>query len=113
MTEPIEQTGPYVPGNTTPDAALPASGAAQEERLMLKELAPALSRLPARHREVLVMVALRGMTYHEVAAATGWPTGTAKSRVSRARADLRARLLGEGEIADHAFPAARGPRRRP
>jgi RNA polymerase sigma-70 factor (ECF subfamily) len=41
------------------------------------------------------MVTLQGMTYEEVAKATGCDVGTAKTRVFRARNQLRAWLLGD------------------
>ena len=81
-----------------PAAAL-AVGGAQEGSLALKELSRALGRLPADQREALVMVVLQGMSYEEVAAATGCAVGTCKSRVFRARRQLQAWLLGEAEPA--------------
>jgi RNA polymerase sigma-70 factor (ECF subfamily) len=69
-------------------------GAAHEERLVLGELRRALVRLPAPQREALVLVALEGMDYAAVAAATRSSVGTAKSRVFRARQRLQAELRG-------------------
>jgi RNA polymerase sigma-70 factor, ECF subfamily len=68
--------------------------AAHEERLVLGELRRALVRLPADQREALMMVALQGMGYDAVAAATQPAIGTAKSRVYRARQRLHAELRG-------------------
>jgi RNA polymerase sigma-70 factor, ECF subfamily len=70
------------------------AAAAHEERLVLGELRRALARLPAAQREALVMVALDGMDYDAVAAATRTAVGTAKSRVYRARQHLQAELRG-------------------
>ena len=81
-----------------PRAALAVGTAAHEDRLVLRELAGALGRLPAGHREALFMTALRGMTYEDVAEANGCSVGTVKSRVERTRAQLRAWLVG-GEAA--------------
>ncbi|HYZ30759.1 MAG TPA: sigma-70 family RNA polymerase sigma factor [Crenalkalicoccus sp.] len=72
-----------------------AVGAAHEDRLALKELSRALGRLPADQREALFMVVLQGLSYEEVAAASGCAVGTAKSRVFRARRQLQAWLMGE------------------
>lgn len=47
-----------------------------------------LERLPAREREVLVLVALADLSYEETAAALGLPVGTVRSRLSRARSRL-------------------------
>jgi len=53
----------------------------------------ALRRLSGEHREVLVMKDFDGMTYGEIAGALGVPIGTVRSRLYRARLDLRY-LLG-------------------
>jgi RNA polymerase sigma-70 factor (ECF subfamily) len=62
---------------------------------VLKELGRAVTKLPADQREALFMVVLQGMSYEDVAAATGCAVGTAKSRVFRARRQLQAWLMGE------------------
>ena len=72
-----------------------ASDAPHEDRLALKELGQAMTRLPADQREALVMVVVHGMSYEALAAATGCAVGTAKSRVFRARRQLESWLLGE------------------
>lgn len=65
-----------------------------EHLLALKELAGALKRLPVEQREALIMVALQGMSYDELAGITDCAVGTAKSRVFRARRQLEAMLEG-------------------
>ncbi len=72
-----------------------AVGPAHEDRMVLKELGRALNRLPTDQREALFMVVLQGLSYEEVAAATGCAVGTAKSRVFRARRQLQTWLMGE------------------
>jgi len=72
-----------------------ATEAAHEDRLALKELGRAMTRLPADQREALLMVVVHGMSYEALAEATGCAVGTAKSRVFRARRQLEAWLLGE------------------
>ena len=72
-----------------------ATEAAHEDRLALKELGRAMTRLPADRREALLMVVVHGMSYEALAEATGCAVGTAKSRVFRARRQLEAWLLGE------------------
>ncbi|MDO9501982.1 sigma-70 family RNA polymerase sigma factor [Falsiroseomonas sp.] len=72
-----------------------AVSATHEDRLVLKELGHAVNRLPADQREALFMVVLQGMSYEEVAEATGCAVGTAKSRVFRARRQLQVWLAGE------------------
>lgn len=56
----------------------------------LHEIHVQLRRLPAREREVLVLVALSDLSYEETAAVLRLPVGTVRSRLSRARARLRA-----------------------
>jgi RNA polymerase sigma factor (sigma-70 family) len=59
-------------------------------------LAAGLAALPAAQRDALLLVAWGGLTYEQVAAATGAPLGTVQSRVSRARRRLRAALTEPG-----------------
>jgi RNA polymerase sigma-70 factor (ECF subfamily) len=79
-----------------PEAAFAATGA-QEDRLVLKELARALAQLAPEQREALIMAVVLGLSYEEIAAAMRCSEGTAKSRVFRARRQLKAMLLGEAE----------------
>lgn len=51
-----------------------------------------LGRLHPDHRLVVILSDVQGLPYGEVAAVTGVPIGTVKSRISRARAHLRAIL---------------------
>jgi RNA polymerase sigma-70 factor, ECF subfamily len=53
----------------------------------------ALAGLAKDSRAVLMMIDVNGMGYEEAARALDWPLGTVRSRVSRARAALRTRLL--------------------
>ena len=76
-------------------AAAFATEAPHEDRLALKDLSKAMTRLPADQREALVMVVVQGMSYEALAEATGCAVGTAKSRVFRARRQLEAWLMGE------------------
>jgi RNA polymerase sigma-70 factor, ECF subfamily len=98
---------------TTDIEDLPSSafavGAAHEDRMVLKELSRALGRLPGDQREALFMVVLQGMSYEEVAEATGCAVGTAKSRVFRARRQLQAWLAGEERPATPALPKPEAP----
>jgi RNA polymerase sigma factor (sigma-70 family) len=80
------------------DAAVSADGAKAR-------LGAALARLPAGHRDALLLVAWGGLTYEQVAAATGAPLGTVQSRISRARRKLRQSL---GDL-DPAAPPAPAP----
>lgn len=84
-----------------------AVNASHEDRMVLKELGHSLNRLPADQREALFMVVLQGLSYEEVAQATGCAVGTAKSRVFRARRQLQAWLVGE-ERPSASTPVRRG-----
>ncbi len=71
-------------------------GEAPDYRLLRAELAQELQRrlqeLEADQRLVVILSDIQGYRYDEIVAATGWPLGTVKSRLSRARAQLRAAL---------------------
>lgn len=71
------------------------SPARQEERIELRDMSRALDALPLEQRQVLLLVALEGLKYDEVAEALGVPVGTVMSRLSRGREAIRARLAGE------------------
>jgi RNA polymerase sigma factor (sigma-70 family) len=71
------------------------------------QLAGALAGLPGRDREVLLLVALGGLSHAEVATALGIPYGTVGSRLSRARGKLRPALDGcgpDGTAPDDSVP---------
>jgi len=63
-------------------------------------LASALTGLAQGDRDVLLLVALAGLGYPEVAEALGIPPGTVASRLNRARRQIRA-ALGGMNPADH------------
>ena len=56
------------------------------------ELASALAALPAKDRDVLLLIAWGDLTYEEVAQALGIPIGTVRSRLNRGRRKVRAAL---------------------
>jgi RNA polymerase sigma-70 factor (ECF subfamily) len=59
-----------------------------------RQLAAALARLPASHRDPLLLVAWGDLSYEEAALALGVPKGTVRSRIHRARVRLR-QMLGD------------------
>ncbi|MES0884324.1 RNA polymerase sigma factor [Roseibium sp. SCP14] len=64
--------------------------ASPEERLKAKEIWKSLDKLPPEQRQALLAVVAAGLSYEEVASALGIPRGTLMSRISRARAKLKA-----------------------
>lgn len=67
-------------------------------------LAGALAGLSPGDRDVLLLVALAGLSYHEVAAALGIAYGTVCSRLNRARRQVRQALGGTDPIDDPTTP---------
>jgi RNA polymerase sigma factor (sigma-70 family) len=68
-------------------------------------LAAVLGRLPDRDRDVLLLTAVGGLSYAEVAFALGIPEGTVGSRLNRARRKIIAALAA---TSDPASPSADG-----
>jgi RNA polymerase sigma-70 factor (ECF subfamily) len=68
------------------------SARAAEARDHLQEVASAFANLPAEARDVLVLVGVEGLSYEEASAALGVPVGTVRSRLSRARQQLRSSM---------------------
>jgi RNA polymerase sigma-70 factor (ECF subfamily) len=66
-----------------------ASPAPQFASLELRDLESAIARLPEEQRETLLLIGLEGMKYEEVAQVCDVPIGTVRSRLSRAREELR------------------------
>lgn len=78
--------------DTVPDVPIQPS---HEDRTALRELGWALDRLPPDQREALFMIVLQEKSYESAAEMTGCAIGTLKSRVHRARLQLRSYLTGE------------------
>ena len=58
-----------------------------------RQLHDAIARLSPEHRDVLVLKDLDGMKYEEIAEVLGVPIGTIRSRLHRARLELRDLLV--------------------
>lgn len=58
-------------------------------RILIAETLDAVWKLSHEQREVLLLVAVEGLRYREVAAVTGVPIGTVMSRLARGRERLR------------------------
>ncbi|RYY32332.1 MAG: sigma-70 family RNA polymerase sigma factor, partial [Sphingomonadales bacterium] len=67
-----------------------AAPAGQEHSARLADVRDAFLSLPDDQRAALHLVSIDGLSYEDAAAALGVPVGTVVSRISRARAQLRA-----------------------
>lgn len=72
-------------------ATVPCS---QEVSLTMRDLQRAFDQLAPSFREVIMIVAVEGLSYEEAAGIIGTPVGTVRSRLSRARSQLREALEG-------------------
>jgi RNA polymerase sigma-70 factor (ECF subfamily) len=90
-------------GLTVADSIADSREAALLDRLEREEetarVRRALESLTPDFRAVLTLVDVECIGYDNAAAALGWRVGTVRSRLSRARAALRARLLEMGVTA--------------
>lgn len=94
-------------GEDAVEAGLVASrwGSQPQDRLLDRELGEAIhaavARLPEKHREILVLREVEGMSYEELAEALGIPKGTVMSRLFHARSKLQKDLaeFREGGVA--------------
>ena len=69
-----------------------AENISQDSKLECKRMLKALENLKARHSEVLLLVAVEGFSYDQAAQIMDIPVGTVRSRLARAREDLRAEI---------------------
>lgn len=74
----------------TAEAGGRRSDPAQEHAARLSEVREHFMSLPEEQRSALHLVAIEGLSYSEAASALDIPVGTLMSRISRARAALRA-----------------------
>lgn len=85
-------------------AVLPDRAPTPQQRLEERErqdaVRMALEQLTGEHRQVLVLREVMGLSYAEIAAATGLEEGTVKSRIARARLSLRNILKENGNFFD-------------
>ncbi len=85
--------------------------APQEGRMEVLAFRRAFKQLSPAHREVLVLSIIQGHSYEAIGAICGCEVGTVKSRVNRARAQLKSMLLG-GELPVEPRPVATAERAR-
>jgi RNA polymerase sigma-70 factor (ECF subfamily) len=94
--------GADVESETSAAERLPDPGRGPEQHSMSAETArtiqTALDRLPADQRLTVVLCDVQGLSYEEAARVMSVELGTVKSRLSRARAQLRDLLAAAGEL---------------
>lgn len=82
----IDDSGEYA------DYEIPDISCEPESEIEKKELREAIAKgigeLPDKHREILIMREITGMSYEDIAKTLGLSEGTVKSRLSRARHGL-------------------------
>ena len=83
-----EVTRQVAGGAEAPDAA-----AAKAE--FVESISATMALLPAKFREVLVLRNVENLSYEEIAVAVGCSVGTVKSRIARARDQMRVAMAGE------------------
>ncbi|HEX6844151.1 MAG TPA: RNA polymerase sigma factor [Actinomycetota bacterium] len=90
------------PVETVPDPSISTEARTQ--------LAAALLRLSRADRESLLLHVWGGLSYEEIAAATGVPLGTVRSRIHRARRRVRELLAVSGQYPDDELDFVEGER---
>jgi len=85
------------PNRNLPGHGVADAGPTPEEDLQAKErenaIQQALRRLSHEHRSIIVLRDIEGFSYTEIADVLGISMGTVKSRLARARADLKKSLM--------------------
>lgn len=80
--------------NLGADSRTPEDHAMEQEAVSV--LRKAVSSLKEEHKTVIILRDINGFSYGEIARLTGCSEGTVKSRISRARAALKAALIEDG-----------------
>jgi RNA polymerase sigma-70 factor (ECF subfamily) len=83
--------GPEIPIDEVPVTV--STRPNQADLLHLRDFKRAFDRLSEQHRQALALAAIEGMNYDQIAAILGVEVGTVKSRVFRARENLRCEQL--------------------
>jgi RNA polymerase sigma-70 factor (ECF subfamily) len=91
-----------------PEGALPTAPN-QDNVVEVSEIAAALQLMSIEHREILVLVSAAGLSYEEASDVCGCAVGTIKSRLNRARGELKrvlAQSRGQSREAQPGHPGA-------
>lgn len=87
------------------DSLIPIEGN-QEITVEIRDFRRAFWALTPAQREILVLIGANGISYEEAASICGCATGTVKSRLSRARCQLKRLMEGEMERSEDVAAAA-------
>jgi RNA polymerase sigma-70 factor, ECF subfamily len=69
-------------------------GPRQYDALQIRDLRRAYAKLAEMFQEIIILIVIEGMTYEEAARVLEVPVGTVRSRLSRARGQLKALIDG-------------------
>ncbi len=83
----LRQRRNFIPLDDVPEASVAET---QEVQINIRDLDLAFQNLSTTHKQALDSIALQDLSYEEVSHSTGVAVGTLKSRVHRARLQLRA-----------------------
>ena len=94
----VSLDNPGTPSNEIPPMEIPNGApsplARMEEKEKMTLVQRALDNLTADFKMVVTLRDVEGLSYEDIAEITGLNLGTVKSRIARARTDLRNRLRG-------------------
>lgn len=95
----ISTDDPDAPPDVEPESDLPSPEARVSNAQTRQQIDSALRKLPEQARTIFVLRELEGLSYEEIADATGIKLGTVRSRLFHARKRLKELLLPfvEGE----------------
>ena len=94
----VSFAGPGDDAGNNPEMTMKDDGPTPNGLLLRKEkmllIQKAIEKLPEKQKSVIVLRDMEGLSYEEISKITGYPLGTVKSKLARARLGLRKRLQG-------------------
>ena len=91
------------------EMSAPSAEPGEDQADLAAALHQEIRRLPEKYLAPIVLCYLQGMTHDQAASELGWPVGTVRGRLARARDMLRTRLTRRGLTLSAEFVAAAGP----
>jgi RNA polymerase sigma-70 factor (ECF subfamily) len=91
IDEPVGKDGMSVAEVVAAEEAPPDGEALNRE--LLERIEAGMGRLGKKHREILVLRNVKGLSYEDIGAILGVSVGTVKSRIARARENLRKKMM--------------------